>query len=113
LRWLPDARTGEGAVVVDLIAADRPVGILATYVDALGTKSAHQPNRRRFNLEPGHPGAVMRIAEREPGSVDQTTDVVVVEGLENGLSIARAKKPGWEILALPGISTLAHLEVER
>jgi hypothetical protein len=113
LKWLPDARTGEGAIVVDLIASGRPVGVLCTYVDALGTKSAHQPNRRRFNLEPGHPGAVMRIAEREPGSVDQTTDIVVVEGLENGLSIARAKKPGWEILALPGISALAHLEVER
>jgi hypothetical protein len=55
----------------------------------------------------------MRIAEREPGSVDQTTDVVVVEGLENGLSIARVKQPGWAVLALPGINTLAHLEVER
>jgi hypothetical protein len=113
LRWLPDARTGEGAIVVNLIAAGRPVAILCTYVDALAKKSAHRPSRRRFNLEPGHPGAVMRIAEREPGSVDQTTDIVVVEGLENGLSIARVKQPGWQIIALPGIGALAHLEVER
>jgi hypothetical protein len=113
LRWLPNARTGEGAIVVDLIAADRPVGILVTFIDALGKKSAHQPNRRRFNLEPGHPGAGMRIAEREPGSVDQSADIIVVEGLENGLSIARVKKSGWQIIALPGIGALSHLEIEQ
>ena len=113
LRWLPDARTGEGAIVVDLVASGRPVAILCTYVDALAKKSAHRPSRRRFNLEPGHPGAVILIAEREPGSVDQTTDIIIVEGLENGLSIARVKQPGWQIIALPGIGALAHLEVER
>ena len=112
LKWLPNARAGEGAIVVELIASGRPVVILCTYIDALARKSAHQSNRRRYNLEPGHPGAVMRIAEREPGAVDLTADVIVVEGLENGLTIARVKKPGWEILALPGINALAHLEVE-
>jgi hypothetical protein len=112
LRWLAVARTGEGAIVVDLIAADRPVGIFVTLIDALGKKSAHEPSRRRFNLEPGYPDAVMRIAEREPGSVDQTTDVVV-EGIENGLAIARVKKPGWQIIALPGIGALSHLEIEQ
>jgi hypothetical protein len=55
----------------------------------------------------------MRIAEREPGTVDLATDLIITEGLENGLSVARVKKPGWQIIALPGIAALAHLEVEQ
>jgi hypothetical protein len=111
LTWLPDARAGEGAIVVELTASNRPVAILCTYVDATCRKSAHSPNRRRFNLEPYRPDAVMLIAEREAGTVDIGADVIIVEGLENGLSVAQVKQPGWQIIALPGIGALQHLEV--
>jgi hypothetical protein len=110
LKWLADARPGEGAIVIDLIGHGRLVGVLLTYIDALGCKSVREPNRRRFNLE-RDPGAVMRIATRNPGVLDMHADTWIIEGLENGLSLACVRRPGVEILALPGIGALANLEV--
>jgi hypothetical protein len=113
LKWLDAARAGEGAIVVDLIASGRPVAILCTYIDALARKSAHQPNRRRYNLEPGHPDAVMEIAPAATGAVDIACDCVAVEGLENLLSIALVRQPAWRLVGLPGIGTLQHLSPAR
>ena len=112
LKWLPDARPGEGAIVAELVASSRTVGVLITYVDALGAKSVHRPNRRRFNLEPC-PGAVMSITPSAMGAVDIVCDTVIVEGLENLLSIARVRQPAWRLVGLPGIGVLRHLQPAR
>src|SRR5262249_5429798 len=106
-----NARPGEGAVVVELYADGRPVALQLTFVNALGQKSAYQPNRRRFNLEPHRAEAVIPIAEREPRTVDIGADVLVVAGLETGLTVARVKQPGWQIIAVPGVGALQHLQV--
>jgi hypothetical protein len=113
IRWYPDARVGEGAIVVPLIDNARPVAAMLTYIDGLGAKSTVEPIRRRFNIEPDHPGAVMEIAVATPGTIDISADVIICEGLENGLSIARVKSPAWRIVALPGIHTLKHVMLER
>jgi putative DNA primase/helicase len=112
LKWAPDARPGEGAIVAELVASGRTVGVLLTYVDALGAKSVHRPNRRRFNLEPC-PGAVMSIPPSATGEVDIACDAVIVEGLENLLSIACVRHPAWRLVGLPGIGVLCHLQPAR
>jgi len=113
LKWVDSARTGEGGVIVELTASGRVVSILITYVDALGAKSVHRPNRRRYNLEPDHPDAVMTIAPADTGAVDVACDVVAVEGLENLLSIALVRQAAWRLIGLPGIATLKHLSPAR
>jgi hypothetical protein len=50
--WIANARPGEGALTIPLIAFDRITGTLETYIDALGRKSLALPNRRRLDLEP-------------------------------------------------------------
>jgi hypothetical protein len=110
---LPNARAGEEALVVDLVASGRRVAAQLTYVDALGQRSVHQPARRRFNLEPYRPDAVIPIAEAEPGTVDVAADRIFVEGLEKGLAVYQVKEPGWAIIALPGIGALRHQQPAR
>jgi putative DNA primase/helicase len=113
LKWVSDTRAGEGAIVVELVASDRPVAILCTYVDATSRKSVHRPSRRRFNLEPNRPDAVMSIAPAAMGAVDIACDVVGTEGLENLLSIALVRQPAWRLIGLPGIGALQHLSPAR
>jgi len=106
LLWHPHVRTGEGAILAPLtsLGHGRVTGYLVTYVTPLATKSLIKPPRIRLNFEQAS-DAVMVIADREPGYTDIITDTVVCEGLENGLSLARVKRPGWRILALAGILT--------
>jgi putative DNA primase/helicase len=113
LKWLPDARTGEGAIVVELIASGRTVAILITYVDALGCKSTVIPNRQRLNIEPNQPGAIIEIAAATPGATDIVADTIICEGLENGLSLALVRSPPQRIVALPGIAALKHVKVRK
>jgi hypothetical protein len=110
---LPNARAGEDAIVVDLIASGRPVAVQLTYIDALAAKSVHEPDRRRFNLEPYRSDAVIPIAAAEPGTVDVAADRIIVEGLEKGLAIFQVKQPGWAITAVPGIGALQHQQPAR
>jgi hypothetical protein len=114
LLWHPHVRTGEGAILAPLtsVSAGRITGYLLTYVTALGTKSLVRPPRNRLNLEPAA-DAVMVIADREPGCVDIIADTILTEGLENGLSITRVKRPGWRIIALAGLNTGVHFTPER
>ena len=112
LRWLADARTGEGALVAPLVASGRAVGVLLTFVDARGGKSVVQPSRMRLNLEPDQPGAVIVIADAVPGVIDMSADTIITEGLENGLSLARVKSLS-RILALPGIGALPSVPVRK
>jgi putative DNA primase/helicase len=110
---LPNARAGEEAIVVDLVASGRPVAIQLTYIDALDSRSVHQPDRRRFNLEPYRPDAVIPIARAEPGTVDVAADRIYAEGIEKGLAVYQVKRPGWAITAVPGIGALRHQKPQR
>lgn len=47
VKFLPEARTGEGALVGQLTAHDRVVGVQLTYLDPVGRKSLVLPVRRR------------------------------------------------------------------
>jgi hypothetical protein len=113
LKWVDAARPGEGGVIVELTASDRPVAILCTYVDATCRKSAHRPSRRRYNLEPNRPDALMEIPPAVTGAVDIACDVVATEGLENLLSLARVRQPAWRLVGLPGIGALQHISPAR
>jgi hypothetical protein len=106
--WIANARPGEGALIMPLIAFDCITGTLETYINALGRKSLALPNRRRLDLEPA-PGAVMEIAAASPGTIDIRVDVITCEGWENEESITLVKSPAWRVLALPGINTMKHL----
>jgi hypothetical protein len=110
LRWLPNARPGEGALVMPLVAFGRIVGVLLTYIDALGRKSLVLPNRKRLDIERA-PGAVMVIQEPAPGVVDISATIIGTEGLENAMSAGHPEvaQPGWKIIGLPGIATLKNL----
>jgi putative DNA primase/helicase len=110
---LPNARVGEEAIVVDLVASGRPVAVQLTYIDALDTRSVHRPDRQRFNLEPRRPDAVIQIAAAEPGAVEVEAERIYVEGFEKGLAVYQVKKAGWAITALPGIGALQHQKPER
>jgi putative DNA primase/helicase len=111
LQWLTNARPGEGAIVTPLTAHGRTTGVQLTYITPLATKSLVKPARMRLNIEPEP--AFIEIASREPGVVDISADTILVEGVENGLSLSRLKRPGWRIIALPGITTLAQFTPER
>jgi uncharacterized membrane protein len=111
LRRVPNARPGESALVMPLTAYGRVTGVLLTYIDALGRKSLVLPNRRRLDIGRA-PGAVMEIATATPGTVDISADVVICEGLENGLSINLVKSPAWRVIALPGISVLKNVALK-
>jgi hypothetical protein len=51
IKWWPDARTGEGAIVFELTWNGRVVGVQAGYLDPAGNKSTVLPNRRKLMLE--------------------------------------------------------------
>jgi hypothetical protein len=51
IRYLPDARAGEGAIAALLTARERLVGVQVGYLDPEGRKSLVTPIRRRFMLE--------------------------------------------------------------
>jgi hypothetical protein len=112
LKWHPNMRPGEGAIIAPLTALGRVVSILITYITALATKSLVAPPRRRLNIEK-HPGAYILIDDRLPGVFDIIADTIITEGVENGLALARVKRPGWRILALVGINTLQNIAPER
>jgi putative DNA primase/helicase len=113
LKWRPNMRAGEGAIIAPLTALGRVVAILITYITALATKSLVAPPRRRLNIEADHPGACILIADREPGAVNIVADTIITEGLENGEALARVRQPGWRLLALVGINTLQNIVPER
>jgi hypothetical protein len=108
LRRVPNARPGEPALVMPLVAHGRVTGAQLTY--ALGKKSVAIPPRRRVDLEKAS-DAVLVIQEPAPGVVDISATMVVTEGLENALSIAHPQvtHPGWQILGVPGVTALRNV----
>jgi hypothetical protein len=103
VKFLPNARTGEGAIAGLLTARGRTVGLQLGYLDSGGRKSTVSPHRRRFNVEKAHDA----VFELRTGTGPLT---IVAEGLEDGLSVLKATPDrATGVLALPGIGGLAGL----
>jgi hypothetical protein len=111
-QWLPNARAGEGAFVGILRSHDRIVGMQLTYLDPMGRKSLIEPVVQRFMLEKA-PGAVFEIYPTPADNIkDIKYDLVITEGLEDGLSNAWIQRP-CRVIALPGIGSLKHIPVKK
>jgi hypothetical protein len=108
LSYLANARTGEGALVARLTAADRTTGVMLTYL-AGGSKSLVVPQRQRFDLEV-RPDAVFLI-QAATGVTDKLCDLVLAEGVEDGLSLLKLGRY-YRIEAIPGVGFLKHYPVE-
>jgi hypothetical protein len=100
--WLADARLGEGALVGTLTDATGGfVGVQLGYLDPLGRKSVVPPQRQLFltDTDAARQGA-FRISVA--GSAEGAAELVVVEGLEDALSVAQAGA-GREVIGIPGV----------
>ena len=104
VRFLPNARVGEGAIAAILTVRGRIVGVQLGYLDSDGRKSTVNPHRRRFMLN-GVPDAVFEAG----GSGD---DLIVCEGLEDALSVATLGRPS-RVLGLPGIGILRNIRTDK
>jgi hypothetical protein len=108
LRYLPDARTGEGALIAPLSVLDngKAAGYLATFLDPDGRKSAIDPVRQTWKLdEKPTPNAIFDLPTSE------TADITMIcDGLEDAMSVwlATFGKPR-RVIGLPGIWALRHL----
>jgi hypothetical protein len=103
LKYLPNARCGEGALVAPLYSHERITGIQVTYLDMEGRKSVVSPQRRRFNLEKA-PDAVFLLPY-----TGENTNVVIAEGLEDALSVWRYGALRCHVRGIPGVGVLQHL----
>jgi putative DNA primase/helicase len=80
-----------------------------TYLTPDGSKSLVEPVRRRFDFEAA-PHAVFEV--KAATGTDTRADVVVAEGLEDGLSVAQV--PGaWRVVGLPGGGVLAKFKAKK
>ena len=112
MRFLPNARTGEGGIIGLLTAHGRVVGLQIGYLTPTGTKSLKLPQRRRFNLEKAECGVFAfppRDADATPLCDGGT--LILTEGLENALSTGMAC-PAATVWGLPGIGVLKSLDVD-
>ena len=97
LRWLPDARTGEGAVVAPLTVDGEIVGYQATFIDALGRKSVINPARETWKFdEKQSPSAVFAVPVR--GNPDE---IVIADGLEDAAMPHESKYARVESVSAP------------
>ena len=110
VKFLPNARCGEGAIAGLLQARGRVVGLQIGYIDPDGRKSTVDPPRRRFALEKA-PDAVFEIA-KPTSAIDFIADTLIAEGLEDTLSLAELGR-AVRIVGLPGIGTLCSLPVKK
>jgi hypothetical protein len=102
LKYVEDARAGEGALLAPLYADDRIVAVQLTYIDREGRKSVVEPTKQRFSFERA-PNAVFVM----PYEGD-STDLAYVEGLEDALSVYRYGALRRRVFGLPGIGALRH-----
>ncbi len=110
VRFLEDARLGEGAIVGIITTADGEVaGVHVAYLDPDGRKSTILPQRQLYLLDraPAEQAA-FRIAVAE--TAEGAAPLVIAEGLEDGLSLAQAGA-AETILALPGIGRFSRFDV--
>ncbi len=108
VKFVPDVRIGEHAILGVLSARGRTVGVQVGFLAPDGRKTPLSPQRKVYYLErDAGPEGVFAI--RAPDDTGTAT-LVVTEGLEDGLAVAEATVAPW-IVALPGIGGLMHLEV--
>jgi hypothetical protein len=105
VKYLPDARCGEGAIAALLTSHGRVVGVQLGYLTPSGDKSLVEPVRRIYMLEPA-PDAAFELSFTGT-EADRQLATLVCEGLEDSLSVAEtgATPP---IIGLPGIGRLKH-----
>ena len=91
MRFLPDARLGEGAIVGIITTADGEVaGVQVGYLDPDGRKSTILPQRQLYLLDrEAAEQAAFRIAVAEPA--EGAAPLVIAEGLEDALSLAQSR----------------------
>jgi hypothetical protein len=103
VRFLPDARTGESAIVGLLSGRGHTTGLQVGYLTPEGEKSPVEPKRRRFNIEK----AADAVFEVQAGTGRHT---IVAERLEDALSVLQLRISNEiRIVGLPGISTLRSI----
>jgi hypothetical protein len=107
IKFLANARCGEGAIVAPLYAHGRTVGVQIGYLDPEGEKSIVEPKRRRFMLEKSAAAVFEMPYEGENWSV------CVCEGLEDALSVYRYGAMRCRVIGLPGIGSLRHLKFKK
>jgi hypothetical protein len=109
IKHSPDARIGESAMVAMLHARCVDVGNHVVYIDALGRKSLHKPEKQTFLTDRTRgKGAVCVLQENK----DTAFPILLAEGVEDGLSLIAAGRTET-IWAIPGVRVLQHVEVPR
>jgi hypothetical protein len=106
LRYLADARTGEGALIAPLTVGGKVVGVQATFIDPDGRKSAIDPARETWKVdEKPTPNAIFDLPHR--GGSDE---IVICDGVEDALTVWTFGRPKSRVIGLPGQWALRHLE---
>jgi hypothetical protein len=107
LRFLPNARTGEGALIAPLTVDGTVVGVQLTHIDAFGSKSAIDPARLTLKLdEKPTPNAIFDLPCR-----GDPEGILVCDGVEDAMAVALALfgQPTTRVIGLPGVWALKHL----
>jgi hypothetical protein len=108
VRFLPDARIGEGALVGLLTAHNTIVGAQLTYLDPNGRKSLREPVRQTFVLDRERAKGAALIVEK----LSANASLLLCEGLEDGLALRASGRPE-AVFGLPGIGGLQHFPARR
>ena len=110
VRWLPDARLGESALVGILTTANgEAVGVQLGYLDPQGRKSTIQPRRQLFLLPKKRPNRGL-FGSPATELAEGAAELVVCEGLEDALSIAQAGAVK-AVLGLPGVGRFSKFDL--
>jgi hypothetical protein len=109
IKWWPDARTGEGAILFELTWHGRVVGCQIGYLTPSGEKSVVLPQRRKLMLEKA-PGAHFLIPASTPDA-----ETIIATGIEDALAIRRymRRTTPVRIIGLPGDSALRHIRIDK
>jgi hypothetical protein len=109
VKWWPDARTGEGAILFELTLNSRVVGCQVGYLTPSGEKSVVLPNRRKLMLEKA-PGAHFLIPVSTPDAEN-----IIACGIEDALAIKRymRRTTPVRVLGLPGDNASRHIRINR
>jgi hypothetical protein len=108
VKWWPDARTGEGAILFELTWSGRVVGCQVGYLTSDGEKSVVLPNRRKLMLEKA-PGAHFLIPASTPDA-----ETIIATGIEDALAIRRYMRRTTPVRIL-GLSdsALRHIRINK
>jgi hypothetical protein len=108
IRWVKDARWGEGAMLAVVSAPDGPLAVQLTYLTPDGQKSTVEPQRRTYIGQPDwHKGGGFHLAVK-----DAPERTVIAEGVEDALSLAQASA-GSVIVAALGLGNLGKAAVDE